>query len=1415
MNIALKLFKYLGFFLGGVAGFVLLLLVAGNFLLQTEFFTGFVLDRVLPGVGQSLGADLQVKSLRVSLVPTSVLIEGAHFTPAQGDFKRKFVSLDRLYLDVATTKLLSGRLVVEKLELQGVSSYLLFKDGLANLPSSGKPPKPKEPKEPSGPLELKYPVVIEAFRLEDSSLYIDMPDSNLELGIRNIFLGLAGSLENGTAALEIAMKDGYFGMGEINDTLESLDIKGTTDLHEWTAVIQTLAIRMPGLQLDADATAEQLIGELAAKINLKLNLDASKAALFVKNPDIAGNVGLDAVVDFGLPKTGMTYAVNGHLALNQMRLNQLPIHLSTDLYADTEVAEVKGLSGNVGTGSLNLWAKLGLTGQKPLDAKITLSGLDIGKAATGYGVKVPMDGVLDADLAATGHLAQATGQKDKDGNPKGRMALHTKGDLGVSKFAMGQGAKRIVAIPKIGVNLDANYVGTVAKIHKTTIKTAKSLIEAKGSYDTKGPMDITLDLALDDLKEFSPIIGKSIAGKGKLKAVAKGTAKNPKVTSQLAFDDLQFDAFAVDEISGTVGLDGKNATLNSLTIRAGESRIKATGEAFLGKPMKVKANLKIPVGKLEDFATLAGKKDLDLGGKINLDLDIDGPVDQITGKVVLNLNEIRAFGEVVKIVTLNTHMESGLIVLDDLRIEKLVPPRIDLSARKDKQIQEVPKDQWMPAVIAAKGKFDPASGEVELKLRTQNLNEQVSDTIRKKHLPLQAEFSIQADVTGTLKDPDVKAKIEVEKARYGEYILGDTIITATVLDKQAKIHGALLANRWVEKTLPAMEGWVIVRRTEPRPPPSADEKGEVAEDFTQAVDTETVVETAGQFGTIKLDLDAAIDGEQPVKGALVFDQFDFSGFLGSLRDKESGKRKKTGKKSILQGRLNGKVDVNGSLKKAADMLIQANLDELYFQKNDFVLNNIDASGKTQPIRATVRGKTIQLDNLHLGGSAVNLTVEDAQVLGRDGLLLKGEIKLDAAKEFTSLLSESRGTLLIMATIPKDFKLTDAAARIDLLDGSFDVQNSPTSLEKLNLLVNFENGVASIDKLTGNIGGGTLTGDGKVVLDLSGAKEPKPPDINLVVKLRDIKTGFDPYLEAGVQKVDLIISDRPAGGLDVTGEVVIDKAVYSKNIDFLSILISFQQPKKVAGKATFEQKKENLFFNVAIRADEQVAFQNNFTDIEVKTDLLFTGSNVTPALLGNVEVIKGKAEVLENDYKVTRGVITFLDEDRIYPNFDINVETQVKDTQVYVIVSGKPDRYKLTFTSDPPMPERDIFTLLTFGVSYEEFQADTSGSTDDAAAIAAQQVIGSQLKGLTGDSGFDINVDSAAGEPRLKVKTEVEKDFYLSIYRGISSPSLGAEIEYDFIRNLGLMGNWDNLAGYEDAESIGAFGTGLKIKLEFR
>lgn len=1422
MKILSKIFKLFLIFLGGVLCLLILLIFAINLLFQSSSFTGYLTSKILPPIGDKIGAKIGVETLRISLFPTSILIEGALFTPAEGTFKREFATLDRLWVDVDTLALLTGRVVVEDLVVDGARNYLLIDNGLANLPIklSG---KKKEKKKRDKPFVLKLPIIIDKLKIKNSSFHMDIPKADLELAVEDLGMNGTASLSSGDAKVDIDIRNVTFRLGDkLNETVDSLEVSAIANLQSWNAKLEKLELRAPLLELDAEGIAENMIAGLSTQVKAELRVDAAMAQKYVANPKINGHLVLDVSGEFGLPKEGMKYAYEGDLKLTGGSVNNLPVNLKSHIFADRGSVKVSKMRGNIGTGTLDIWADLSLGQGLPINSKIILNQLDVGNAAKGYGIQIPMDGIVDLELAASGALARPTGQTDENGKKKSSPAIDLKGMVDVANLNIGKGAKRVFGVSNLGINLDSSYVGKVVRANLVSIYTKSNTIDITGTYNTTGPMNLRLSMLLEDMSEFSPILDKEVAGTGKISAHAQGTVSNPNIKAETSFSHLGFGRYFVEQVDGSISMEGKTARLSPFTILTGDSKIKLEGEAKLEKPMTLNASLEIPESKISDFLKMAGQEKLDINGKVNADITVNGPIDKLNGKITLNAGSIKAYGEDIQTVKVDSHLEFGVIHLDDVQISKIAPPRVDFNARKDIQFRHVPKDKWETVSIAAKGRFDPATKEIELKLRTSNLNEQASDTVREKRMPLSAAVAVAADVSGTIDDPQVKAKFEILRARYGNFIFGDSILTATVENQKAKVHADLLSNRWIERIIPAKKGWVIIHSDKLTARPSSEteeEQLEKAEDFARAVETDQVVKETGEFGAITLDLTADITGNRDVKGELLFNQFDYSGFLQFLKDQTAKTKMEGTPETKIAGKINGRIDIEGVLDQLSKALVQVNLDKLRFRKDDLILANIRKDGSYEPIKLSIQDGQIRIDKFKLGGTAISISVEEMESAADGSLAITSKMDIAALKEFTSFISESKGTVFINATVPRSFRIKDITARATLDNGLLDLQNSPTAIENLNFVASFNKGTAKIETMTGNMGGGTLVGEGRVVFDVSESKKrkkKKSPDINLVVKIRNVKTGYDPDLETVINKINLILSDREKGGMQVSGEVVVDKLIFTQEIDFIKMLRDFRQPKKTRGSETFKEKKENIFFNIAIRAERNLLYQSNMADIEAKTDMLFTGSNAAPALLGTVEVIKGRAEVLSNEYKVSRAVITFLDEDRIFPNFDINAETQKDDVTVFVVVSGNPDRYKITFSSDPPMPEKNIFALLALGISYEEVQAGSSEiSSDELASVVAQQLISNQIKGLTGKSGIEIEVDYSAGEPRLNVKSEIQKDLYLSIFRGITDDSLGAEVEYDFIRNMSLLGNWENLAGYEDATSIGAIGTGIKLKLEFK
>ena len=85
------------------------------------------------------------------------------------------------------------------------------------------------------------------------------------------------------------------------------------------------------------------------------------------------------------------------------------------------------------------------------------------------------------------------------------------------------------------------------------------------------------------------------------------------------------------------------------------------------------------------------------------------------------------------------------------------------------------------------------------------------------------------------------------------------------------------------------------------------------------------------------------------------------------------------------------------------------------------------------------------------------------------------------------------------------------------------------------------------------------------------------------------------------------------------------------------------------------------------------------------------------MFGSVEVSRGEFIFEGRRYVVTRGRLDFTNPVRIEPTFDIAAETQVRVPQqtyrITLSASGTKDRLRPVFSSDPPLPQVDVASLL--------------------------------------------------------------------------------------------------------------------------
>ncbi|TNE84687.1 MAG: hypothetical protein EP330_28875 [Deltaproteobacteria bacterium] len=125
-----------------------------------------------------------------------------------------------------------------------------------------------------------------------------------------------------------------------------------------------------------------------------------------------------------------------------------------------------------------------------------------------------------------------------------------------------------------------------------------------------------------------------------------------------------------------------------------------------------------------------------------------------------------------------------------------------------------------------------------------------------------------------------------------------------------------------------------------------------------------------------------------------------------------------------------------------------------------------------------------------------------------------------------------------------------------------------------------------------------------------------------------------------------------------------------------------------------------------------------------------------ALLGEVEVIGGKARVIQSNFDLTEGTISFVGDDFTNPILDLAGAMAVSGGQVDMRVRGTPSEPQIDFSSEEYPDQQQVFTILLTGRAPDEL----SEGQGAAAASAAGGLLLQSVLGGTSLGGFSVEPD---------------------------------------------------------------------------
>ncbi len=257
---------------------------------------------------------------------------------------------------------------------------------------------------------------------------------------------------------------------------------------------------------------------------------------------------------------------------------------------------------------------------------------------------------------------------------------------------------------------------------------------------------------------------------------------------------------------------------------------------------------------------------------------------------------------------------------------------------------------------------------------------------------------------------------------------------------------------------------------------------------------------------------------------------------------------------------------------------------------------------------------------------------------------------------------------------------------------------------------------------------------------------------------------------------------------ITGNIDIKKMKLFYEAKFLDVdydpdvVIVTKKSKKLKEKLDSDSFLQDTYIDININA-KQANYKTPDIDLGFDIKLDINKNFGKPiALIGRVEDINGRFDQVPKRFKIQNSTIVFDGGEDINPLLDINVEYELPQVLIKISIGGYAKRPKIEFTSEPPMPKKDIMSYLLLGVS-------TANLTNGEGSLGREAEL-FILNQAARDFAYDFDLD------RLFIKDDGTGEGYI-IEVGkkvtkrdmviIESSQTGNSyiVEHDFSRNIKL------------------------------
>lgn len=398
---------------------------------------------------------------------------------------------------------------------------------------------------------------------------------------------------------------------------------------------------------------------------------------------------------------------------------------------------------------------------------------------------------------------------------------------------------------------------------------------------------------------------------------------------------------------------------------------------------------------------------------------------------------------------------------------------------------------------------------------------------------------------------------------------------------------------------------------------------------------------------------------------------------------------------------------------------------------------------------------------------------------------------------------------------------------ELLDGFVAMKGFPLPIEDINTPIEFSKSKIFLNDITGQLGQSDVTGLGQV--EIVGSKNVS---VNLRAVADSIELNFpDKIRTAG--RANLLFSGSwlpyKLKADYVVANGLVEKDFGQSEDEGLTLKASPYLPAQ-----QIEQLAPSLLLDVNIDLSRGVLVKNQLLEGEAFGQLQVSGSPESPLIKGRVDMRpSSKLMFRDKAFDIQTASVQFLDSKEINPDIYMSANARVSEYDINLLVQGSAKNLAIKPTSQPPLAENDIFSLLALGVTSQGDQNLTSDTQQKQtglevlAAISNQSQINKRIQeklGLTLQLAPAVDSTKNIAVPKVVVSKKISDNLNASYSKPFTGNDQNQEVKLQYLYNnhVSLLLNYQNKDTGEQQQlnnstnnSKGILGLDLEYRDDFK